>query len=172
MKKLNIFSIFLLMLRPFLTGCSKDEIIFDSELPRFELRPGYQLLEVIVPQGTLTTDKIYIIGEFNGGMDAVGDPRWQLEKASDTDVKWGVYLNPADFIDGKTLADGYKSAEILGGFLPGEREDFRRANGWGFPGTSQKPAKRDLVITVEGFGKFIKAIKINPGIRRSGFGAV
>ncbi|MBD5300038.1 MAG: starch-binding protein [Duncaniella sp.] len=107
MKKLNIFSIFLLMLLPFLTGCSKDEIIFDSELPRFELRPGYQLLEVIVPQGTLTTDKIYIIGEFNGGMDAVGDPRWQLEKASDTDVKWGVYLNPADFIDGKTLADGY-----------------------------------------------------------------
>lgn len=107
MKKLNIFSILFLMLLPLLAGCSEDEIIFDSELPRFELRPGYHLLEVIVPQGTLASDKIYIIGEFNGGMDAVGDPRWQLEKASDTDVKWGVYLNPADFIDGKTLADGY-----------------------------------------------------------------
>ncbi len=107
MKKFNIFSIFFLLLLPLLAGCTKDEIIFDSELPRFELRPGYQLLEVIVPQGTMATDKIYIIGEFNGGMDAVGDPRWQLEKAYDTDVKWGIYLNPADFVDGKTLADGY-----------------------------------------------------------------
>ena len=107
MKKLNIFSIFFLLLLPFLTGCSQEEIVFESELPRFELRPGYQLLEVIVPQGTMTTDKIYIIGEFNGGMAAVGDPRWELEKAPDTDVKWGIYLNPADFINGKTLADGY-----------------------------------------------------------------
>lgn len=107
MNKLNISSLLLLLLLPFLAGCSKDEIIFDSQLPRFELRQGYQLLEVIVPQGTLASDKIYIIGEFNGGMDAVGDPRWQLEKAPDTDVKWGIYLNPADFISGKTLADGY-----------------------------------------------------------------
>lgn len=97
----------MLVLLPLLSACSKDEIIFDSELPRFELRPGYELLEVIVPQGTLATDKIYIIGEFNGGMAAVGDPRWELQKAPDTDVKWGIYLNPDDFVDGKTLADGY-----------------------------------------------------------------
>lgn len=107
MKNFNIFSILFLMLLPLLAGCTQDEIIFDSELPRFELRPGYQLLEVIVPQGTMASDKIYIVGEFNGGMDAVGNPRWQLEKASDTDVKWGIYLNPADFVNGKTLADGY-----------------------------------------------------------------
>ena len=108
MKKINhILGLLAVLLLPFLAGCSKEEIVFDSELPRFELRPGYQLLEVIVPQGTLASDKIYIIGEFNGGMDAVGDPRWELQKAPDTDVKWGVYLNPADFIDGKTLADGY-----------------------------------------------------------------
>lgn len=108
MKKFNIFSFLFLMLLPLLAGCSKDEIIFDSELPRFELRSGYQLLEVIVPQGTMPTDKIYIVGEFNGGQEAaVGNPMWQLEKASDTDVKWGIYLNPDDFVDGKTLADGY-----------------------------------------------------------------
>lgn len=112
MKKFNIFSVLLVMLLPLLGGCSKDEIIFDSELPRFELRPGYQLLEVIVPQGTLASDKIYIVGEFNDGMDAVGDPRWQLEKAPDTDVKWGVYLNPADFVAGKTLADGYTFVSV------------------------------------------------------------
>lgn len=107
MKTNKIFRLLLLMLLPFIGSCTKDEIIFDSELPRFELREGYELLEVIVPQGTLATDKIYIIGEFNGGMEAVGNPLWQLEKAYDTDVKWGIYLNPADFVSGKTLADGY-----------------------------------------------------------------
>lgn len=107
MKNYKFISLFLLMLLPLLAGCSKEEITFDIELPRFELRDGYQLLEVIVPQGTGAEDKIYIVGEFNGGMDAVGDPRWQLEKASDTDAKFGVYLNPADFVNGKTLADGY-----------------------------------------------------------------
>lgn len=107
MKNYKFISLFLLMMLPLLAGCSKEEITFDIELPRFELRDGYQLLEVIVPQGTGAEDKIYIVGEFNGGMDAVGDPRWQLEKASDTDAKFGVYLNPADFVNGKTLADGY-----------------------------------------------------------------
>ncbi|MDE5629096.1 MAG: starch-binding protein [Muribaculaceae bacterium] len=107
MKKTNILSILFLLLLPVLAGCTKDEIIFDSELPQFDLRPGYQLLEVIVPQGTASSDKIYITGPFNGGQEAVGNPMWQLEKARDTDVKWGIYLNPADFVDGKTLADGY-----------------------------------------------------------------
>ena len=107
MKRLNILNLLALLLVVFTAGCSKDEIIFDSELPRFELRPGYQLLEVIVPQGTLASDKIYITGEFNGGMEAVGNPLWELQKAPDTDVKWGIYLNPKDFVEGKTLADGY-----------------------------------------------------------------
>lgn len=107
MKKLNIVNMLFLLLLPLLGACSKDEIIFDSELPRFETRPGYMLIEAIVPQSTSANDKIYIIGDFNGGMEAVGDPRWELEKAYDTDVKWGIYLNPADFINGKTLADGY-----------------------------------------------------------------
>ena len=116
MKKTNIFSLLFLMLLPLLAGCSKDEIIFDSELPRFDLRSGYQLLEVIVPQGTLASDKLYIVGEFNGGADAaIGDPRWQLEKASDTDVKWGIYLNPADFVNGKTLANGYSFYSVKQG---------------------------------------------------------
>lgn len=107
MKKYCVLNILFILLAGIFTGCSKDEIVFDSELPRFELRPGYELLEVIVPQGTLASDKIFIIGDFNGGMDAVGNPMWQLEKASDTDVKWGIYINPAYFKDGKTLADGY-----------------------------------------------------------------
>ncbi|MDE5843320.1 MAG: starch-binding protein [Muribaculaceae bacterium] len=107
MKNFKSYYLFILMLLPLLGACSKDEIIFDSELPRFETRPGYQLIEAIVPQETSANDEIYIIGHFNGGMDAVGDPRWQLQKAPDTDVKWGVYLNPDDFVEGKSLADGY-----------------------------------------------------------------
>lgn len=108
MKKNIIYNLLLLLLLPLVAACSKEEIVFDVELPRFELREGYQLLEVIVPQRTLATDKIYIVGEFNGGAEAaVGDPRWALEKAEDTDAKWGIYLNPADFVEGKTLADGY-----------------------------------------------------------------
>jgi hypothetical protein len=74
----------------------------------FELRDGYKLLEVIMPQGTATDDDIYIVGAFNGGEEnAVGDPRWRLEKAQQSDVKWGIYLDPSTFVDGKTLADGY-----------------------------------------------------------------
>ena len=93
MKKFKISYLWLLMLLPLIGACSKEDIVFDVELPRFELRPGYQLLEVIVPQRTMPTDKIYIVGEFNGGKDvAVGDPRWELEKAHDTDAS-GVFTS-------------------------------------------------------------------------------
>ncbi len=103
----------LVMLLPLMGGCSEEKIVFDSELPRFPLREGYQLLEVIVPQGTLATNHIYIAGAFNGGAEeAVGNPMWELQKAPDTDVKWGIYLNPADFKDGKTLADGYTFVSV------------------------------------------------------------
>lgn len=70
MKKTNIFNILMLALLPMLWACSKDEIVFDSELPQFETRAGYQLLEVIVPQATTATDRIYIAGAFNGGAEA------------------------------------------------------------------------------------------------------
>ena len=98
----------MLLMAVMLWGCDKEEIVFDSELPQFETRAGYQLLEVIMPQTTQTSDRIYIAGDFNGGAEAaVGDPRWQLEKAANSDAKWGIYLNPADFAEVKTLADGY-----------------------------------------------------------------
>jgi hypothetical protein len=91
-----------------LTGCSDDDIIFDSELPQFETCADAVLFEVIMPTQTAVDDKIYIVGDFNGGKDeAIKNPEWQLEKAQGNDVKWGVYLNPSDFVDGKTLADGF-----------------------------------------------------------------
>ena len=47
MKKFKISYLWLLMLLTLIGACSKEDIVFDVELPRFELRPGYQLLEEI-----------------------------------------------------------------------------------------------------------------------------
>lgn len=113
MKKHNIITLLMLALLPMLWSCDEEEIIFESELPQFETREGFHLLEVIVPTTTMTTDHIYIVGAFNGGAEAaVGDPRWELEKAANSDAKWGIYLNPADFIEGTSLADGYKFVSV------------------------------------------------------------
>lgn len=107
MKKTYISLLFALLILPLLGACSKDEIVFDVEYPQFPTRDGYQLLEVIVPQGTLPDDHIYLVGDFNGGEEgAVGNPKWELEKAASTDAKWGIYVNPSD-LGGSSLADGY-----------------------------------------------------------------
>ena len=100
------------------SSCKQEDITLTSELPQFELRDGYMLLEVIVPYGTGINDQIYIYGDFNGGEDAVGDPRWLLERgnpASGVPAKFGIYLNPNDFQNGKTLADGYTFYNIQKG---------------------------------------------------------
>lgn len=91
-----------------LAGCSNDEIVFDHELPAFDTKEGSILLEVIAPKETPDDAKIFISGEFNGGdKAAIGDLRWQLEKSSKISGKWGIYLDPTTFIQGKSLADGY-----------------------------------------------------------------
>lgn len=70
----NIFYLLLLMpLVVFVNSCDdKEEIVFDSELPQFELKDNAILLEVIMPQGTTADENIYIVGEFNDGENAVG----------------------------------------------------------------------------------------------------
>ena len=117
MKKINIFSLFLLMLA-FFTGCKEEKIILTSELPQFETRDGLMLLEVIVPYGTGINDQIYIYGDFNGGEEAVGNPQWLLQRGnpqSGVPAKFGIYINPNDFVNGKTLADGYTFYNIQSG---------------------------------------------------------
>ena len=109
MKKNLIYILLILPLLGLLSGCQDDdEIIFDHELPQFEIKSNAILLEFIVPQGTRTDDNLYIVGEFNGGEElAVGDMNWQLERSSNNDIKWGIYLYPSTFINGKTLSDGF-----------------------------------------------------------------
>ena len=117
MKKFNIFSLFLLLLTLF-TGCKEESITLTSELPQFQTREGLMLLEVIVPYGTGINDQIYITGAFNGGEEAIGNPQWLLQRGnpqSGVPAKFGIYLNPSDFVSGKTLADGYTFYNIQTG---------------------------------------------------------
>lgn len=108
MKKNRFYLLLLMPLLALLGSCDdKEELVFDHELPQFELKENAVLLEVIMPQGTTADDKIYIAGDFNGGEEAVGQPEWQLEKAANSDVKWGIYLMPSTFRNDKTLADGF-----------------------------------------------------------------
>ena len=142
MKKSYIFNLLLAALLPLLGSCSQEDIIFDHELPQFDTREGYQLLEVIVPTSTTANDKLYIVGEFNGGLEAaLADPRWQLEPAQNTDAKWGIYLNPADFVSGKTLADGYY-------FYSAEQREERTVQGAEVMHTEQPAVGGRINVTV------------------------
>lgn len=106
MKK--ILLMFVAILAVAFTSCNKsEELVFDHELPQFELKEGAILLEVLMPAGTAQDDELYIVGEFNGGeATAVGQLQWQLEPSANQH-KWGIYLYPESFVEGKTLADGY-----------------------------------------------------------------
>lgn len=98
----------MLPLLALLGSCDKqEEIVFDHEQPQFELKENAILLEVIMPQGTTAAEELYIAGAFNGGDEAVGKLEWKLEKAPNSDVKWGIYLVPSTFATGKSLADGF-----------------------------------------------------------------
>lgn len=104
-----------------LTSCKTKDIIFDHEQTQFEAIPNAILIELIAPVGTAVDDEIYIFGDFNAFDEktVIGQIAWQMEKAENSDKKWGIYLFPADFQNGKTLADGFSFASKKSG---GERD--------------------------------------------------
>lgn len=104
-----------------MAGCKQEELVFDHELQQFETLDNAILIELIAPTGTAIDDEIYIFGAFNGEDEtsAVGKIAWQLEKASKSDKKWCIYLFPKDFVDGKSLADGFSFVNKKSG---GERD--------------------------------------------------
>ena len=92
----------LLTLTGLLTGCKSDEdITFDHERQQFETRADRIL-------GTTADEEIYITGAFNGEEEAVGNPQYLLTKAPNSNIKWGIYLDPSTFVGGKSLADGFR----------------------------------------------------------------
>ena len=108
-----------LMLLPalvFFGACAQEEIVFDHEKPAFEVKDGQILLEVILPSSTKADDIIFISGPFNGGDEvAEADVTWHLERSITNAKKWGIYLDPSKFVDGKTLADGYRFVSVREG---------------------------------------------------------
>ena len=99
----------LLTLTGLLTGCKSDEdITFDHERQQFDTRADRILMEFIAPFGTTADEEIYITGAFNGEEEAVGNPQYLLTKAPNSNIKWGIYLDPSTFVGGKSLADGFR----------------------------------------------------------------
>ena len=106
-------------------GCKeKEDLVFEHEKPQFEIKSNAILVEVIVPVETNVTDEIYIVGDFNGGTAAAGKSVWKLQCSEKTNYRWGIYLDPATFVSGKTLADGYYFTSLQKGYeitLDGEK---------------------------------------------------
>ncbi len=111
MKKSIMFAITLLVsLVGVMSSCGNDdEIIFDHEQPAFETKADKILLEVILPTSTSADDDVYIAGAFNGLTDesVIGNDQWKLSLKDSVTGKRGIYLDPATFASGKTLADGF-----------------------------------------------------------------
>lgn len=106
MKKIVLF--LMISFIALFSGCNDlEDIVFDHEKQQFPTKENAILLEIILPTGSLVDDEYYIIGDFNGGEDAIGDPEWRLEKAPQGNSKWGIYLMPSSFQNGKTLTDGF-----------------------------------------------------------------
>ena len=106
----KIYSAFLVMMAfvSLMSSCTKNEdIVFDHERQQFDTRTDRILLEFIAPFGTTADEEIYITGAFNGDDEAIGDPQYLLTKAPNSNVKWGIYLDPNSFVAGKSLADGF-----------------------------------------------------------------
>ena len=108
-KKIYSLLLTLLAFTGLMSSCSSNEdIVFDHERQQFETRADRNLLEFIAPFGTTADEEIYITGAFNGEDEAVGNPQYLLSKAPNSNVKWGIYLDPSTFVGGKTLADGFR----------------------------------------------------------------
>lgn len=99
-------------------SCAKQEIVFDHEKQAFESRDGLILIEGIMPQASTADEEIYIVGPFNGFVGPFFDEEGEalvdfqnsaylMERSAVIPQKWGVYLDPEDFVGGATLEDGF-----------------------------------------------------------------
>lgn len=150
----------MLLLPMLFVGCKQEEIVFEHEKPQFELKENAILLEVIVPAGTSAKDQIYMVGAFNG-QDTLNyvNADFCLQKAEKVDSKYGIYLYPEDFKEGKSLSDGFlfvsklqgienpATPHILDNCVVGQRYQISIA-AWG--GAAQQPE-----IEHDGYAVFV-----------------
>ena len=99
-------------------SCQKiDNIVFEHEGQAFETRDGKILIEAIMPQASAADEEIYIVGAFNGdSLGAYKNPAYLMERSAKIPQKWGIYLDPSQFLSGKTLADGFTFISVKQGW--------------------------------------------------------
>lgn len=82
-----------------------DEEVYDDF--GFYRRADMALVEVTLPEDSPSSDDVYLVGAFNGGEEAVGNSLYRLTPSSRLSGRYGVYLDPDNYLDGKTPADGF-----------------------------------------------------------------
>lgn len=110
MKNILRMAMLLLPMLGLLSSCSSDDdIVFDHEKAAFDIQADKVLLEVITPSNTAADEDIYIVGAFNGLDDesVIGNEKWKLSPSQTIQQKRGIYLDPTEFVEEKTLQDGY-----------------------------------------------------------------
>ena len=91
-----------------MASCEREEMSFSHESQTFESRAGKILIEAVTRDMIASSDALYIAGPALGdAIDVVGNPAFQLEQSAEVPSKWGIYLDPKSFKNGKTLADGF-----------------------------------------------------------------
>lgn len=105
-------------------ACATQEPIeFAHESRAFDTRSNMILVEGIMPQASTQDEEIYIIGAFNGGEAAIGNPDYLMIHSEVITSKWGVYLDPSRFQGGKTLADGFTFYSVQQGIERGPKNE-------------------------------------------------
>ncbi len=120
----RFFTYLILPVLALAASCAKTEPIeFAHEQQAFKTQSDKILLEVIMPQASASTDEIYIVGDFNGGEAAIGNASYLMTHSETITSKWGIYLDPAQFQGGKTLADGFTFYNVEQGYERSSRNE-------------------------------------------------
>ena len=120
----RFFTYLILPVLALAASCAKTEPIeYAHEQQAFQAQSDKILLEVIMPQASASTDEIYIIGAFNGNDAAIGNASYRMTHSENITSKWGIYLDPAQFQGGKTLADGFTFYNVQQGYERSSRNE-------------------------------------------------
>ena len=116
MKKI-VYWLFMLPLFALLNGCDDTDTIYSMTncLSSKSRRTPY-CWKLSCRKAVLPMTNTTLWGDFNGGAEAaVGNLEWQLEKATGSESKWGIYLLPSTFKDGKhwqTASTSYRPRKV------------------------------------------------------------
>lgn len=100
-----------LMLLPFATLFAACDLGDSEPVGKyaFDTDENMILIEAKLPVGSYDSDEIYIAGAFNGAEaeSYVADEKYRLVQSEVNINLFGVFLDPAAFVEGTSLADGF-----------------------------------------------------------------